>query len=621
MSDRPEEISSGSLRIRERVDRLSAAIEKTSDGIFITEPSGTIVYVNRAFERQTGYSREEAVGATPRILKSGHHEEAYYEEMWDTLLAGREWRGTILNRRKDGGVFWGDQTITPVLASDGRIRHFVSVIRDVTEREAQLRYERDFNAAIVSTAGALVLVTDAEGCVIRVNDACVRTCGHGREEIIGRSAFELPMFGPGKKQWGEQFERCLGNGEAAHAEFRLQCKDGGEVIVLWTFKSLRDERGEVTHVVASGVDVTEGRAAREVLEHRVVERTRELEEALHEVRRLKERLEAENVRLREEVRKVSPRVEIVGVSAAIRQAVRQMERVARTDSAVLLLGETGTGKGLFAKALHETSPLRDEPLVTVDCTTLPETLIESELFGHEKGAFTGAVRAKPGRFELADGGTIFLDEIGDFPLPVQAKLLRILQSGEFERVGSNTTRRVHVRLIAATNRDLRAMTETGKFRSDLYFRLSVVPVRIPPLRERKEDIPGLVSHFLRQHGWLLEGAVAHVPQSVFDQLSRHDWPGNVRELENTIQRALILSTGGFLTEDSVRNAIESDGAPRQDDARTLEEHERNYIVEVLHRCGWRVKGEGGAADLLGLSPSTLRDRIRRLNIRRSSSRF
>jgi len=488
----------------------------------------------------------------------------------------------------------------------------------VSEREEQLRYERDFNAAIVSTAGALVLVADATGRVIRVNDACARAAGGSREEIQGRKVFDLPLLSPGRQRWREQFERCLLEGEASHAEIRLRGIGGGEVIVLWTFKSLRDERGAVAHVVASGVDVTESRIAREALEHRVSERTRELETALHEVKRLKERLEAENVLLREEVLKTTPRAEIVGNSEAIRQTVRRMERVARTDSAVLLLGETGTGKGLFARVLHETSPLRNRPLVIVDCAALPETLIESELFGHEKGAFTGAVKSRPGRFELADGGTIFLDEIGDLPLAVQAKLLRILQSGEFERVGSSATRKVRVRLIAATNRDLRSMTEAGKFRSDLYFRLSVLPLRIPPLRERKEDIPDLVQHFLGQHGWRLEGSVANVPRGVLEELARHDWPGNVRELENTIQRAMILSTGGFLNEDSVRSAIESDHTNRTEAAPTLEEHDREFIVGTLRRCGWRIKGSGGAAESLGLSPSTLRDRMRKLNIRRSS---
>ena len=349
----------------------------------------------------------------------------------------------------------------------------------------------------------------------------------------------------------------------------------------------------------------------------IIERKR-AEEALQkahaEVNRLKDRLESENVYLQEEIKLEHNFDEIITQSEPFKAVLRQIEQVASTDSAVLILGETGTGKELVARAVHNISNRRERPLVKVNCAVLPANLIESELFGHEKGAFTGALSRKIGRFELADGGTIFLDEIGDLPLELQAKLLRVLQEGEFDRLGSTRTTTVDVRAIAATNRDLEAAIAGRQFREDLYYRLNVFPIHVPPLREHRDDIPILVNHFVKKYGPRAGKTIETVPQRTIDDLQAYDWPGNVRELENTVERAVVLSRGKKLELGEWLPGSKSQGG--SEPIPTLEELERRHIAEILERTGWRVRGERGAAELLGLKPTTLESRMDRLGIKR-----
>jgi formate hydrogenlyase transcriptional activator len=346
----------------------------------------------------------------------------------------------------------------------------------------------------------------------------------------------------------------------------------------------------------------------------------ELQQAYDEIRKLKDHLETENITLREELRTSFEDDELIGKSHAFRIILYQMEQVGPTDSTVLILGETGTGKGLIARRIQQQSGRKDRPLVTVNCAALPATLIESELFGHEKGAFTGAVDRKIGRFELADGGTIFLDELGDLPLELQAKLLRVLQDYEFERLGSSTTRTVDTRVIAATNRDLDLLIEQGAFRADLYYRLGVFPIRIPPLRERRSDIPLLVWFFITNLQARFGKTFETVPSRVMDALISYDWPGNVRELRNIVERAMILSPGARLELD---DTFPEHGRTKRATARTrkrksenLKDVEREHIVRVLEECGWKVRGKDGAAERLGLKRSTLQSRMKRLGIQR-----
>jgi formate hydrogenlyase transcriptional activator len=303
--------------------------------------------------------------------------------------------------------------------------------------------------------------------------------------------------------------------------------------------------------------------------------------------------------------------EIVGDSPALRAALARLQEVAPSDTTVLLLGETGTGKELFAKAVHAGSPRRHFPLVSVNCAALPPTLIESELFGHERGAFTGAMTQRQGRFELAHRGTLFLDEIGDLPLDLQSKLLRVLQEGEFERLGASRTRKVDVRIVAATHRDLDEEIADGTFREDLYYRLNVFPIRLPTLRERRSDIPALVWYLIHKRQVDMHRWIKQVSEETMDRLQQHSWPGNIRELENVIERALIHSTGDVLVLLDEDIESPSDAALQNG---TLESVERMHIEEILRECGGRINGRGNAAERLGMHPNTLRFRMKRLGI-------
>lgn len=344
--------------------------------------------------------------------------------------------------------------------------------------------------------------------------------------------------------------------------------------------------------------------------------------AFEEIESLKARLEQENVYLREEVIEAFGSSNLVGQSAGLKKVLQQIQLVAPTDAAVLIHGESGTGKELVARAIHDQSPRKSRALIKVNCGAVPETLFESEFFGHVRGSFTGAVRDKPGRFELADGGTLFLDEIGEVPLPMQAKLLRVLQERELERVGDTRTRRVDVRIIAATNRELKKEVEAGRFRQDLFYRLSVFPIEIPPLRDRREDIAPLAAHFVQQTARRMNRATPRLSQSVLTQLGAHDWPGNVRELQNAVERAVILSQGGPLQFD-LPDATPGEAAsppPVKPLAvltrRELKEQERESVKAALKQTGGRVFGPGGAAELLGMKPTTLASRIKALGLRR-----
>jgi len=305
---------------------------------------------------------------------------------------------------------------------------------------------------------------------------------------------------------------------------------------------------------------------------------------------------------------------IIGNSWSLRQALKQVEIVAPTDATVLVLGETGTGKELIARAIHDASPRRRRPFIKMNCAAIPSSLLESELFGHERGAFTGAVAQRIGRFELADGGTLFLYEVGEIPLELQPKLLRVLQERELERLGGTRTLRFDVRVVAATNRDLRGMVGTQRFRDDLYYRLNVFPIAIPPLRERPEDIEALVHHFVHQFARRMNREIDLIPNETLDALRRHPWPGNVRELENVIQRALILSTGARLTLPPI--SIEPGPQSHLKEPETLKGKERACIARALQEANWVIGGPRGAAARLGLKRTTLHSLLKRLGLSR-----
>jgi formate hydrogenlyase transcriptional activator len=342
--------------------------------------------------------------------------------------------------------------------------------------------------------------------------------------------------------------------------------------------------------------------------------------AYHQIAKLRDKLAQEQLYLEDEVQSELSFDQIVGTSAALRRALRQVETVALTESTVLVYGETGTGKELIARAIHDRSRRRGRAFVKLNCAAIPTGLLESELFGHERGAFTGAMVQRIGRFELANGGTIFLDEIGEVPLELQPKLLRVSQEREFERLGSGRTLRTDVRLIAATNRDLAVMVQDGKFRADLFYRLNVFPLQVPPLRERSEDVPLLVRHFAQEFSRRMSKKIDTIPSETMQALTRYHWPGNIRELQNVIERAVILSFGSVLNvplSELKQVGVSQATSTRQG---TLEEVQRKHILEVLEHTGWVLSGPNGAAARLGLKRSTLQYRMHKVGISRTGAR-
>ncbi len=395
-------------------------------------------------------------------------------------------------------------------------------------------------------------------------------------------------------------EQVAQSGEGLRVEYRSPHPDGS---VRWMVSQGRphpESSAKPQRLMGVTIDITDRKHAEE-----------HLRQTLAEVQQLRDQLERQNRYLQEQVRGASGFDAIVGESPPIQRVLARVRQVAPTDTAVLITGETGTGKELLAHAIHDLSHRGQKPLVTVNCAALPPTLIESELFGREKGAYTGATTRQVGRFEVAEGSTLFLDEISDLPLDLQTKLLRVLENGQFERLGSARTQVVNVRILAAANRDLHAMVQGGTFRADLFYRLSVFPIDVPPLRDRREDIPLLVWQFVRHFARKMGKVIESIPPQTMDRLSQHMWPGNIRELRNLIERAVIVSDTRVLQIEFPSFPPVSPAAPR-----SLEEIERQHILQILDRTGWRIRGKNGAAEQLGLIPTTLHSKLKKLGISR-----
>ncbi len=486
-------------------------------------------------------------------------------------------------------------------------------------------------------------VFDARGLIREVNLAGARLLGVERQRLVNQSFTPFVVDAGGREIFSRHLATVAQRQTMLRCEIRLTGKDGVVLYGQLQSVALPDET-KAGHILTSIVDVTVRRqledklqVSHDQMEARVRERTAELtratqtlsreiaqhkkaeaalQRAFAEIKRLTERLQSENLQLQRELSRDDAFGEIIGQSNAIGYVFFRIEQVAPQDTTVLLLGETGTGKGMVAREIHRRSSRKERPMITVNCTALPANLIESELFGREKGAFTGANARQLERFELADGGTIFLDEIGEMPLDLQVKLLRVIQDGEFERLGSPRTLRVDVRIIAASNRNLQEEIRAGRFREDLFYRLSVFPITIPPLRQRKDDIPLLVDHFVAKFNKKTGKKIATVAKATLNALQQYHWPGNVRELESVIERAVITSQGSALQVLDRFEPAPQTGERDGQEVTALADLERDHIVQVLQKTNWRIEGKEGAAVLLGLNPSTLRGRMRKYGIRR-----
>ncbi len=471
-----------------------------------------------------------------------------------------------------------------------------------------------------------LIVLDSELKVVKANRSFYSTFAVEPAETEGRLIYEI-----GNRQWDiprlrKLLEEILPENSAFNDLEVEQTFEGiGHKTMLLNARRIY-RRPEQTQLILLAIeDVTQEMEDQRKIEELVERRTVELiaakeeaerkkaavEAAYDEITKLKDQLEAERTFLQEEIKIKYNHEKIVGESAAIKHVLHKIEQIASSDTTVLILGETGTGKELVAHAVHSLSLRKNKTLVKVNCAALPESLIESELFGHEKGAFTGSHTRHRGRFEIADGGTIFLDEIGELPIDMQAKLLRVIQDGEFERLGSSRTTKVNTRILAATNRNLEEEVRTGGFREDLWYRLSIFPITVPPLRDRLDDIPLLVDFFIKKICKRMGRVVPQVSKGIVDVLQGYSWPGNIRELENVLERAVINSPGPRLqlADELRKKTPDVSSAPE-----TLEAVERRHILHILERTGWKVSGKNSASEILGLNRSTLRARMAKLNI-------
>jgi len=595
--------------------RYEMILTSAGEGIYGLDREGKATFVNPAAITMTGWTEDDVLGVS--IHAQHHHSKAngdHYPQQQCPIYAALN-DGEIHHVtnevfwRKDGSSFPVHYTSTPILENDSIIGAVV-IFQDVSQlkqAESELAILQRHNELVLASAGEGICGFDCDGQVTFINPSAAAMLAWPDQQISKQSIHNI--FGKGETNTEEfcPIHNIMQGKKRFQANDKIFWRQDGSNFPVDFVSTPIMEDDKLQGIVVIFSDITERKQA-----------DQKLKKAYSEIEQLKNRLQAENNYLQEQVNLNHSFEDILGQSKPLKLLLHQVEQVAPTETSVLIQGETGTGKELIARALHNLSLRKDRTLVKVNCAALPDNLIESELFGHEKGSFTGATARRIGRFELADKGTIFLDEIGELPLELQAKLLRVLQEGEIERLGDSKTIKINVRIIAATHRDLKLMVEKGEFREDLFYRLSVFPLTVPSLRERKNDISLLVHNFVTKYANKMGKQLNNISQSTLDKLQNYPWPGNVRELENVIERAVILSPKNSLHIPELK-VVANNHNPELERILSLTDMEKSHIIKVLKITDWKISGDQGAAVILEMHPNTLRSRMSKLGIRRSNT--
>lgn len=607
-------------KIRQDERELRQLIDAVPQHIYVLGPDGTFLYANQRDLEYTGLIPEDVLG--PDYLAMVWHPddvERLRHGREDAIARGVPWESEGRLLGKDGQYRWFLIRINPLRDEQGRIIRWYGTRTDIEDRkqaEEKIRQDERELRQLIDVIPQHILVEGPDGSRLYANQGLLRYHGLAMEDVRAEG-FSARVTHPDdlEKLLGE-YQRGASRGASFQIEARLRRKDGQYRWFLIHYNPARDEQGRITLWYVTATDIED----RKQVEERVQEENVALREEVVRASMVEERVQEENVALREEVVRASMFEEIVGTSPALKTVLSRVSKVAPTDSTVLITGETGTGKELIARAIHKRSQRSARAFVSVNCAVIPRDLIASELFGHEKGAFTGATQRHLGRFEMAEGGTIFLDEVGDLPAETQLALLRVLQEHEFERVGGTRSIHADVRVIAATNRDLHAAIAAGTFRSDLFYRLNVFPIEIPPLRERREDIPLLVEYFIDRYVRKAGKSIRRINKKSLDLLQSYHWPGNIRELQNVIERSVIVCEGeDFSVDESWLWGQSPASEPKGplELSQKLAAQEKEMIEAALRQSHGRVSGPMGAAAKLGMPRSTLESKIRSLKINKN----
>lgn len=591
---------------------------------------GSILDCNEAALRLLGHTRE---AFSQMKLTELFSDSVAAEALFDRLRKGEVIQNVEAEiQNSSDRSLWVSLTAEPIKDHKGYVVESRLMLVDVTERrrtDKLLQESEERFKAIANYTYDWESWFGPDGKLLWVNPAVERLTGYHVQECMQMSDYPMPMVYPtDRARMWELFQTAVQKRTSGNdVEFRVKCKRGRISWMTVSWQPIYNSDRQFIGLRSSVRDISDRKRAEERLKTAYDELEKKVAERTAELQQLKDRLQEENIFLREELEELQAYGDIIAESPALKNVIRQIELVAPTDASVLILGESGTGKELVAREIHRHGARRDRPMIKVNCATIPKELYESEFFGHVKGAFTGATRDRAGRFQAADGGTLFLDEIGEIPLELQGKLLRVLQEGEYERIGEEKTRRVNVRIIAATNQDLKAKVDRKLFREDLYYRLNVFPIEVPPLRARKEDVRPLADYFLSQVAQHMNLTKPQLTRSNLTQLQGYTWPGNVRELQNAIERAVILARSGRLkfdlpenhvseaTADSCPGGMSSiEGLPEVLSEEQLIRLQRENMLAALKRCDWKIYGRDGAAQLLGLKPTTLIERMKRARI-------